>query len=327
MSKYYIGIDGGGTKTQFIMANKQGEIVADIVKKQAHYLMIGFDGLEKVIQEGVQECLDQVSCSMQDIAFCAVCICGYGDVKKHDLLIEQAIDHALAEIPHQVYSDTLNAHQGSLAGKRGIHVIAGTGSIAFGIDKNGNCARSGGWNHLFGGDEGSAYWLACKMLLAFTRQSDNRDQKTALYYDLKEKYHFQEDGELIDYTVVDLNFDRSAIANMAKDLYALAQKKDPAALKIYQEAAKEIFEMIHAIATTLQFDKPIPISYSGGVFQSQHYILGPLQEYCSPYAYQLEKPQFNPAIGSLIVAYSHDQISLTEVMKQNLVQTSMEEIL
>lgn len=318
MKKYYIGIDGGGTKTEFIMADSNGKVVADVIKEKSHYLMIGFDGLEKVIQEGVHSCMECVGCEDSDVAFCAVCICGYGDVKSHDILIDKAIDHALVDIPHQVYSDTFNAHRGSLVGKSGIHMIAGTGSIAFGINDEGNSARCGGWNHLFGGDEGSAYWLACKMLLAFTRQSDGRDEKSKIYHYLKEKYHLEDDGDLINLTVVDLGFDRTKIAGMAMDLYEIAKLNDYAALQIYEEAADELFQMVQAIDCKLHINKPGFVSYSGGVFKSKDFILKPLKRKLDKIGFTLVSPKFNPAIGSLIVAYKQCQIIINDQMMSNL---------
>lgn len=318
MKKYYIGIDGGGTKTEFIMADSNGKVVADVIKEKSHYLMIGFDGLEKVIQEGVRSCMECVGCEDSDVAFCAVCICGYGDVKSHDILIDKAIDHALVDIPHQVYSDTFNAHRGSLVGKSGIHMIAGTGSIAFGINDEGDSARCGGWNHLFGGDEGSAYWLACKMLLAFTRQSDGRDEKSKIYHYLKEKYHLEDDGDLINLTVVDLGFDRTKIAGMAMDLYEIAKLNDYAALQIYEEAADELFQMVQAIDCKLHINKPGFVSYSGGVFKSKDFILKPLKRKLDKIGFTLVSPKFNPAIGSLIVAYKQCQIIINDQMMSNL---------
>ena len=43
--------------------------------------------------------------------------------------------------------------------RTGIAVIAGTGSVAWGVDGEGREARSGGWGYLLG-DEGSGYWVA-----------------------------------------------------------------------------------------------------------------------------------------------------------------------
>lgn len=318
MSKYYIGIDGGGTKTEFIMADVEGNIVAKHKEEKSHYLTIGFDGLEKVIHDGVATCIKQVGCTSDDIEFCAVCICGYEDVKEHDYLIEQAVQKALGCISHKVYSDTVNAHRGSLIGQPGIHVIAGTGSIAFGMDRNGNSIRCGGWNHLFGGDEGSAYWIACKMLLAFTRQSDGRDPKTYLYDYLKTKYQLLDDGKIIDLTVVEYQFDRTKIANMAKDLYEIAKAKDSVAISIFKEVADELTQMILAIGDQLKLNEAVQVSFSGGVFNCGKFVLTPLRNNLKKKNYVLVKPKFTPGIGAIIVAYVETNVPITEQIMNHL---------
>lgn len=318
MGKYFIGIDGGGSKTEFIMSDDQGNIVARHIKEKSHYLMIGFDGLEKVIHEGVFTCLKEVGCLEKDVEFCAVCICGYEDVKEHDILINKAVDKALPNIPHKVYSDTVNAHRGSLVGKEGVHIIAGTGSIAFGINSEGKSVRCGGWNHLFGGDEGSAYWIACKMLLTFTRQSDGRDKKTYLYEYLKNKYNLEDDGKIIDLTVVDYGFERTKIASMSKDVYTLAKEGDSAAIKIFEEAASELADMIITIGNELKLSKPTLVSYSGGVFNSKEFILKPLQERVEKEGFTLVEPRFSPGIGSVIVAFTESNVEMKEEILDNL---------
>lgn len=70
-----------------------------------------------------------------------------------------------------------NALAGSLLGKQGIHVIAGTGSIGLGFDKDSYYVRSGGWHHLFGGDEGSGYWIGCQLIRHFTMRRTEEKKK------------------------------------------------------------------------------------------------------------------------------------------------------
>ena len=66
-------------------------------------------------------------------------------------------------------SDVQIAIEGALDGQDGIVVIAGTGSIALSL-KEGMLQRCGGWGYQLG-DEGSAYWIAKKMLNAFLSRS------------------------------------------------------------------------------------------------------------------------------------------------------------
>lgn len=50
------------------------------------------------------------------------------------------------------------AHAGALDGGPGVVVIAGTGSVAYGVSHDGRSMTTGGWGYLFG-DEGSAFWI------------------------------------------------------------------------------------------------------------------------------------------------------------------------
>lgn len=75
-----------------------------------------------------------------------------------------------------------DAHVALVAGAGdapGIVVIAGTGSIAYGIGPAGTAARAGGWGEVYG-DEGSAFWVGARALAAVVRAADRRGPATAL---------------------------------------------------------------------------------------------------------------------------------------------------
>src|SRR4029453_18751567 len=61
----------------------------------------------------------------------------------------------------------------------GIVILAGTGSIAYGADRAGNTARSGGYGFLLA-DEGSGYWLGHQALRATVRSADGRGPHSLL---------------------------------------------------------------------------------------------------------------------------------------------------
>jgi N-acetylglucosamine kinase-like BadF-type ATPase len=68
--------------------------------------------------------------------------------------------------------DALIAHAGALAGKAGVVVIAGTGSVVYATGEQFDCT-TGGWGFLFG-DEGSAFWIVREALAALMRRQDER---------------------------------------------------------------------------------------------------------------------------------------------------------
>jgi N-acetylglucosamine kinase-like BadF-type ATPase len=61
----------------------------------------------------------------------------------------------------------------------GVVVVAGTGSIAYGVGPTAIAARAGGWGEVYG-DEGSAFWVGKLALAAVVRASDRRGPQTAL---------------------------------------------------------------------------------------------------------------------------------------------------
>ena len=52
---YYIGVDGGGTKTQFVLFDEQGQALASYQKESCHYAQVGYDGLKDIIKSGIKQ--------------------------------------------------------------------------------------------------------------------------------------------------------------------------------------------------------------------------------------------------------------------------------
>ncbi len=52
---YYLGIDGGGTKTAFVLIDNKGNKVAEIEKSTCHHLQVGIEGFENIIEQGITD--------------------------------------------------------------------------------------------------------------------------------------------------------------------------------------------------------------------------------------------------------------------------------
>ncbi|MDH6367249.1 MULTISPECIES: BadF/BadG/BcrA/BcrD ATPase family protein [unclassified Breznakia] len=315
--KYFLGIDGGGTKTKFLITDDSGTIISESIQPTSHYLQAGFDGVTKVLNDGIDDCLSQANLNRNQISYCFAACAGYGDIIDDDPKIEQSAKNALQSIPFTIGNDNENALAGSLGGKPGINIIAGTGSIGMGINEHNESYRSGGWHHAFLGDEGSAYWIASNMLRLYTRQSDHRDKKTMLYSYLNEIMNWTNDSDMLRDCVVAMNYDRTQIAALAKHAYILAQKNDPAILSVYDQAAKELSDIIKAIYHTLHMEYA-KVSYSGGVFSSGSYILEPLRKHLEDINIDLVEPVLPPDKGSVLLAMKYGNIEITDKLISKL---------
>lgn len=315
----YMGFDGGGTKTKCMLCDEHGMILAENTQPTSHYLQCGFDGLKKVLNDGCEALLKDAKRAKADVVAVFVACAGYGDIEEDNESIEKSVRCVFPNILLGIGNDTDNALAGALAGEYGINIIAGTGSIALGKDQSGNSVRSGGWHHAFGGDEGSAYWIACKLIQHFSKQADDREPKTKLYSYMKQKFGFAKDSDMLKTFVVEWNFDRTRIASICTCASELARMKDDVVLSIFDEAAKELADIILAVVKQLHFSGSIPVSYTGGVFKSGSYILDPLKKYLvNDKNINLIPPILEPDTGSIILAMQLHHLNINDQIIHNL---------
>ena len=182
-TRYYIGIDGGGTKTKFLAGrliegfSPDGtdaaglEVIGEYTAGGCHYMQIGFDGVETLMRNGVSAVCENAGIESKDVAFVYAGFAGYGDVASDQPMLDEALRKAFGDIPYAAGNDSENALEGALDGQPGINIIAGTGSIGSGRSADGEFMRCGGWHYVLGGDEGSAYWIAWNLLKEYSRQS------------------------------------------------------------------------------------------------------------------------------------------------------------
>ena len=316
--KLFLGVDSGGTKTKFLLVNEFGTKLAESIQLPSHYLQVGYDGLKQVMELGLNDCISQAKVRKADIVQVFASVAGFGDIESDGPIIKEVVKEVFYPINTCVGNDVENAFAGALKNQAGIVIIAGTGSIGLGLDPQGNTYRCGGWHHLFGGDEGSAYWIACKLILEFTCQSDGRSDKTLLYDYMKHKYKLSSDSDILQMVIVDWESDRTKIAGLAHDVYDLAIKGDLIAIDIFTQAAYELSRIIITIKNKLEFKERVLASYQGGVFKSSRFIIEPLTKYLLPFDIELISPYLTPDQGSALLALNYGSIEITENIINNL---------
>lgn len=316
--KLFLGIDSGGTKTKFLLVDEYGQKISESIQSASHYLQVGYDGLKRVMTAGLDDCINQCNYSKEDIYYTFASVAGYGDIEDDTILIENTMKEVFNPNRITIGNDVENAYAGALVDQSGIVLIAGTGSIGLGIDESNQSLRCGGWHHIYGGDEGSGYWIGCKLIQEFTMQSDGRSEKTLLYSYMKDKYRFVNDSDILKLTVIDWDFDRTKIARLSQDVYNLASQNDSAAIKIFNEAAVELSRIIIAIKNNLSFNNDVKASYQGGVFKSKLFITDPLKNLLQNHSIHLIPPFAGPDIGSVILAFKYSNTPITQSILDHL---------
>lgn len=301
--RLFLGVDGGGTKTAFVLLDSGGGIVAREEFPSTYYFNQGIRIVERILADGLDEICRKASIVPDDIDYAFFGLPGYGEVSADVLTLNALPGTLLGNQRYSCANDMVCGWAGSLGVADGINVIGGTGSMTYG-ERRGVGERVGGWGELFG-DEGSGYWIGLKGLNVFTRMSDGRLPRGPLYELVRERTGLDADLDLIDVVYNRWRKGRTEIAALAKTVAEAAAAGDIASSEILAQAGAELAQLVDATRLRLGFetDEVIPVSYSGGVFNAEAVRDGFAETLERLYAgYDLRAPLFGPEVGAALYA-------------------------
>jgi N-acetylglucosamine kinase len=208
-----------------------------------------------------------------------LCLALAGVDRPADLAVLRRIAGSLLQRPLQGVTWELGSHEvvivndataalvGGTGSPFGVVCVAGTGSIAFGVNRAGERARAGGWGHLLG-DEGSGYAIGLEALRAVCRASDGRGPQTALTALVLERCGLPDASGLIGQAYG--GWGPADVAAFAPCVGTASDGGDAEALAILDRAADELALAARTVASRLGFLEPgagpFPVVTSGGLW-------------------------------------------------------------
>lgn len=316
----YLGVDGGGTKTAFILINDTGEVLAQHESSTSYYIGNGIQSVRDIIQRGISEVCLRAAITPGDISYSFLGLPAYGEISTDISALDSIATPVLEPHRYTCDNDMICGWAASLGCRDGINIVSGTGSIAYGEHK-GLKARCGGWGEIFS-DEGSAYWIGRQSLNLFSRMADGRERKGLFYDLLREEHPFELDLDLCDLVFNKWKGDRSKIASVAVLAAHAASNGDKAAREIFFQAAKELAQLVDALREKLAYgpDEIVMTSYSGGVFNSGSTILEAFSFELSKLNgnYLLCEPTYPPNIGAAVYAAMKNGTPLSDAALKKL---------
>ncbi len=302
MTGYFVGVDGGGSKTIYALADESGSTIRMLTGRGISYRQYGEEGVVSELIERLGELLSPDGISLEAISGICIGLPCYGEQKTIDERISEYLKKSFAPAPVHIVNDVVVAFTGAIPDQRGIVLISGTGSIAYGMDDQGASARSGGWSEFFS-DERSCYWIAKKGMELFTKEADGRECKGPLYDLVRDKLLLEDDFDFVEKIEKEYLPYRDRTASFQKLIYEAAQKGDRAARIIYTQAAYELFLLVIAVKHKLDFHgQNVKAAYAGGAFHAQTYLIPHLSSLLRDSGVQLVPARFSPVEGALLLA-------------------------
>ena len=237
--KYYLGVDGGGTKTAFALINEQKELI---------YLKeVGPSSLDTIDE---QQIINVIYEGTKDI-----------NVKVDSIFLGIGVDIVKKETKIDAGNDIISAFYGALSGEDGIVCIAGTGSVCYAKNKDQNI-RIGGINYIEG-DPGSAYDLGIHALRYLAKVIDYRKKGGPFADALKDATKINNYEDITKYFI---EAKRTDIASLAK--LVTENSNDINAKKIIKDSVNELLLMIKTAFKKLHFEGETKISIIGSLGNS-----------------------------------------------------------
>jgi N-acetylglucosamine kinase-like BadF-type ATPase len=296
---YFLGVDGGGTKTEFVCIDDAGAVIARAVTGTTYHLEVGMDEAVSRLAQGIA-----AICSEPDaLGFVFFGLPAYGEDSVIDPQLHAACRRLLGHERYACGNDMVCGWAGSLACQDGINIVAGTGSIAYG-ERQGKAARAGGWGEVIG-DEGSAYWIAAQGLALFSRMSDGRAAKGVLHGRIVAALALGHDLDLCQRIMGPAAMGRGEIAALAGLVSRAAADGDSGANAILVTAADELAALAIALRTSLSFPpgERVPLSWSGGVLLQEPLVRNEFARIIHDTGlFALTEPRHAPGYGAALYA-------------------------
>lgn len=303
LNLYWLGIDGGGTSCRAAIIDSTGSVVGEGKSNAANFLRVGLEKAVRNIGLAVAEACTEAGIEPAQICGACIGLAGVSHPDHHRRMMEAL--RAILPIPEiSLETDARVALAGATGNEPGVVIIAGTGSIACGINARGRFARAGGWGPTMG-DEGSGSYIGRRALEAVVMAYDYRGEPTSMMDPVLRHFGVSSPPELPPVIYDSPAEVAGKIAQLSRIVVEAAQQHDRVAVRIIRDAAVELAKAALAVIEQLRMESgSFRVACVGGVFDAGELIIKPLRDEITRIAAgaQVGAPLESPVIGAARMA-------------------------
>lgn len=300
--KYFIGLDGGGSKTKCVLTDDNFNIISEATGDASNFLIRGTDVVSEILFNLINNVTNSAGKSVNEVEAIVLGTTGAGrrnnaetmEKAFRDFMFRKGIEH----VNFIVDSDARIALEGAFSGKPGSILIAGTGSIMFGKAYDGTIHRVGGFGRYIG-DEGSGYSIGKLGFQAVAKQMDGRGAATILSKMIADKFRIIDAPQLIT-EIYTNNFDIASLTPLVIDA---AERGDKICRDIINQQSDELVEHIEAMLKMLN-EEVMKVSLIGSTITTDnHYAEIFKNKVAAKFSnVVIVEPELPPALGAVVMA-------------------------
>ncbi|OQX96523.1 hypothetical protein B6I21_00715 [candidate division KSB1 bacterium 4572_119] len=318
MTKYVIGVDGGGTKTELVLVDNEGNLISKERVGSTNFQAMGGPNVRQELLDGFEKIINNSKIQLSKIDHIYLGLAGAGRVSDQKSIAD-LFDDTEYQGKITVNSDAIIALAGAFGTEPGIIIISGTGAICFGSNERGEVVRSGGWGYLLG-DEGSGYYIGREAVVSAFKDFDGRGEKTILKKKIIEHFKLQAIDELVP-LIYQNKIDRIKIANLAPLVFDCAKKGDAISEGIIKKSGQELGKLAKAVAEKLGFSgEEVNVALIGSIFKQKDLLLNHISKelYEISWNVSIIDPMFQPSYGAALMALKFLNYEINESLLTTL---------
>jgi N-acetylglucosamine kinase-like BadF-type ATPase len=267
-AKYFLGFDGGGTKTECVLADSDGRIIANSKGGPSNPVRAGYTRAWFSLSEAADAVLKHERITSRNIG--GICA-GLGGAGRSGVArrVKTFFERGYPNAQVQVTTDLELALEAAFGAAEGMILLIGTGSAAFGRDASGKIARAGGRGPWFS-DEGSSFDIGRRAVQAVALAEEHRGPATALsarLFEFHQARNWDQLGEQIS-----KNAD-SVFPKTFPLVVELAEEGDAVSREILASAAASLAALAACVSGELGWrDCEVPVAKVGGAAGRSKYF-------------------------------------------------------
>jgi N-acetylglucosamine kinase-like BadF-type ATPase len=322
-SRYYLGVDAGGTKTHALIADESGFVAGFGHAGPGNWEGVGLDGLTQSVSSSISGALKNSGLTLGDISSSGMGLAGFDWPSQRSMILD-AIKPVGLECPVEIVNDaTLGIFAGATQG-RGISIVSGTGCNCRGWSKD--LKREGrvvGGGSYWSGEYAGGFDIVARAMQAVTFEWNKRGPATALTPAFIKMMGARDLDDLIEGVYVG-RFDFSP--EIIKLVFKIASEGDKEALNVVQWAGDQLGQLACGVVRQLQFEnEKFDVILIGSLFEGHPRMQETLGETIRKIAPDARLVRLNvpPVVGGVILAMQADGLD-TQPIRENLIASMAE---
>jgi len=274
MTRYFLGIDIGGTKSHALLADETGRVVGFGEAGPGNHEVVGYDGLRAVLQLVSDHALKMAGIERDQIAGAGFGVAGYDWPSELPPTLE-AIATLGLNCPIEVVNDTVIGLVAGAEAGWGVALVAGTSNNCWGRDEQHHFGRVVGGGASFG-ENGGSYELVQQAIIAIAKAWTLREPATELTPAFVAHFGMRDAAQLLENIQLERIHPDPALAPL---VFQVAEAGDGVARKLIRWSGEELADLAKGVIRQLGFQqRTFDVVLVGSMFNGGPMLVEPMKQ-------------------------------------------------